>query len=311
MEKEDPLERIERKERERKEGGNLKTIMYALIAVVVALAIALVVVWSQRSHLSKNMRTLANDLEAEKEALADDIVALRDSLASTTFDNAIMKAQLDSSREAVSQLVQRIQGADATNRSEIIKYQKELGTLRAIMKGYIVQIDSLNNLNHELTIAAANAKKEAAESQRQNAKLTAQVDNLSTQVAAGSVLKARGIKMEAYNASDKVTDRSSRVTRLMVSLSLVENELAPRGPVRVYVVVRDPSGNLLDDGTGAGFSVGGEPVKATASREVDYEGSEVDLSIYVNGIASFTKGIYSVEAFTEQGRLGGAELMLR
>ena len=50
---------------------------------------------------------------------------------------------------------------------------------------------------------------------------------------------------------------------------------------------------------------------ATASREVDYMGQEVELSIYVNNIPSFDKGIYTVEAFTTQSKLGSAELLLR
>ena len=99
--------------------------------------------------------------------------------------------------------------------------------------------------------------------------------------------------------------------RLLVTLSLVENELATRGPVRVYVRVTDPSGNLLHDGKGTTFAFGEETLEATASREVDYQGSEVELGIYVNNIPDFTKGIYTVQAYTEQSLLGSAELMLR
>ena len=50
---------------------------------------------------------------------------------------------------------------------------------------------------------------------------------------------------------------------------------------------------------------------ASASRQVDYEGKEVDMSIYLNDIPSFQKGVYTVEAYTEQSKLGSAELMLR
>jgi hypothetical protein len=49
----------------------------------------------------------------------------------------------------------------------------------------------------------------------------------------------------------------------------------------------------------------------TSSREVDYEGKEVELGIYINDITSYVKGIYTVEAYTEQTKLGEAELMLR
>ena len=125
------------------------------------------------------------------------------------------------------------------------------------------------------------------------------------------MIKARGIRIEAYNASDKVTDRSSRVVRLLTTLSLVENDLAPKGPIRVYIRVKGPDGILLTNSTQRTFEVDGEPMICSASREVDYQGKEVDLSIYLNEIPEFVKGIYTVEAYTAQGRVGSAELMLR
>jgi hypothetical protein len=192
------------------------------------------------------------------------------------------------------------------------QYEKELGTLRSIMRNYIVQIDSLNTLNKKLTADAAAARREAAESRKKSEELSKTVKDLSGQVAVGSVVKARGLKLEAYNASDKVTDRSSRVVRLIANLALVENDLATKGPVRVYIRVKDPDGILLTNSSQRTFSVaGGEPMICTASREVDYEGKEVELGIYINDIPSFVKGIYTIEAYTEQTKLGDAELMLR
>ena len=191
------------------------------------------------------------------------------------------------------------------------QYEKELGTLRSIMRNYIVQIDSLNTLNHKLTADAAAARKEAASSRAENAELKGQVENLSGQVAAGSVIKSRGLSVAAYNSSDKVTDRSSRVVRLLASLSLVENELAPKGPVRVYLRVKDPEGILLTNSNQTSFSYNGQTMVASASREVDYQGKEVDLSIYLNDIPSYQAGIYTVEAYTAQAFLGKTELLLR
>ena len=305
MQREDPLERIAREERERaNRNSSLKTVTYALAAVAAVLAAALLFVWTKESRL-------VGDLQVEKQDLTEQIVALQGDYDTLSSDNDTLNAQLDSSREEIAQLVERIQKTEATNRAKMRQYEKELGTLRSIMRNYIVQIDSLNNLNHKLTAEAASARKAAAESRRQNAELTQQVENLSGQVAAGSVIKARGVRMDAYDSHDKVTDRSSRVVRMLASLSLVANELAPRGPMRVYIRVKDPDGMLLLDGSNASFTLDGEAMAATASREVDYEGSEVELSIYVNNIASFSKGIYTVEAYTSQSRLGSAEVLLR
>ena len=303
--KEDPLERLDREEREKKERNtDLRKVMYALIAVAALLGAALAYIWIQKSSLVK-------ELEIEKEDLTEQIVALQSDYDSLSSDYDTINSQLDSSREEVAQLVERIKKTEATNRAQMRKYEKELGTLRSIMRNYITQIDSLNTLNHKLTADAAAARREAAESRKANKELTQQVENLSGQVAAGSVIKARGIRLDPYNAADKVTDRSSRVVRMLTTLSLVENDLAPKGPVRVYIRVKDPEGILLVNSTQVSFDYQGSTMKASASREVDYEGKEVELSIYLNDIPSYTKGIYTVEAYTTQSFLGSAEVLLR
>ncbi len=284
---------------------DLKKIMYALIAVVLMLAGALAYVWWDKTGL-------VNELNIEKEELTSQMIALQNDYATLSSDYDTINSQLDSSREEVSQLIERIKKTEATNRSKMRQYEKELGTLRSIMRNYIVQIDSLNTLNKKLTADAAAARREAAEIRKQSEELSKTVENLTGRVAVGAVIKARGLKLEAFNASDKVTDRSSRVVRLIASLSLVENDLAEKGPVRVYIRVKDPEGILLTNSSQRTFSVdGGDPMISTTSREVDYQGKEIDLGIYVNDIPSFIKGIYTVEAYTEQTKLGEAELMLR
>ena len=239
------------------------------------------------------------------------MVALQNDYATLSSEYDDINLQLDSSRLEVQMLIEKITKTEATNRSKIRQYEKELGTLRSIMKNYIVQIDSLNTLNKQLTADAAAARREAAESRRKQQELNKTVEELSGQVAAGSVIKARGVRIEAYNGSDNVTDRSSRVVRLLTTLSLVENDLAPKGPVRVYIRVKGPDGILLTNDTQRTFEVNGEPMICSASREVDYQGKEVEMSIYLNDITGYVKGIYTVEAYTEQTFLGSAELMLR
>ncbi|MBQ5943655.1 MAG: hypothetical protein IJL61_02910 [Bacteroidales bacterium] len=300
---EDPLERIEREEREKKNKG-LRNITIGLACVAAVLAVALGYIWFQKS-------SLVNDLNVEKQELTAQLENLQNDYVNLSSDYEMINSQLDSSREEVAQLIERVKKTDATNRAQIRKYEKELGTLRSIMRNYIVQIDSLNTLNHKLTADAAAARKEAAESKAANAELNRQVESLSGQVAAGSVIKARGLGIAAYNSTDKVTDRSSRVVRLLTTLSLVENDLAPKGPVRVYIRVKDPEGILLTNSNQTSFTYNGETLVASASREVDYEGKEVEMSIYLNDIPSYTKGIYSVEAYTEKSFLGKAELLLR
>lgn len=303
METDNIMERRERESQLARE-KKLKRTMWILVVVAVALVAVLGYVWSQKS-------SLISELEDEKRDLTEQMESLQNDYATLSSDYDSINSQLDTSRAEVADLLERIKKTNATNRAKMRQYEKELGTLRSIMRNYIVQIDSLNTLNHKLTAEAAAARREAAASKAESAQLSQQVENLTGQVAAGSVIKARGLHIAAYNSSDKVTDRSSRTVRLLTSLSLVENDLAPKGPVRVFIRVKDPDGIILTNSNRSSFTFNGETMVASASRRVDYEGNEVDLSIYLNDIPEYRKGVYTVEAYTEQSFLGKSELMLR
>ena len=300
---EDPLERRAREEREKKQ--KTPYIILVLLAVVaVGLGVAL-------SIVTRNNSSLVRELEQEKQELSEQFLALQADFDSLNTDYESINHQLDTSREQVALLIERLQNTDATNRAKIRQYEKELGTLRSIMRGYIVQIDSLNTLNKQLASQAEDARREAAEARSANERLTSQVQDLTGQVSAGKVLKARGLNVKAYNGSNKESDRSSRVKYMVANLALVENALAEHGPVTVYVVLKDPDGNVLTNSASTSFSAGGASLTATARRQVDYEGSEVEVSVYLKDLGDFVKGIYTVDAYTSANQIGHAEIMLR
>lgn len=298
MAKEDPIARIEREQAEKKNKSNVAKI------IAIVLGVILVIVTIQDI-------TMVKELNTDKKELTERITALQKEYDELSSDYDFINSQLDSSREEVAVLVDRIKKTEATNRAKMRQYEKELGTLRSIMKSYLVQIDSLNNANLKLSNDLAASRQALAEAKGENKDLTQKVETLNSKVATGSVVKARAISVQAYNSSDKVTDRSSRVTSLMVSLSLVENDLAKKGEMALYVRALDPEGVLITDGTNAAFFLNKEKTLASASRVVDYEGAEVDVNIYINDVPGYVKGLYTVDVYSEQGKLGSAEIMLR
>lgn len=294
---------------EEQDSGNKKQkyMLIALVVLTLVLAGALIYIYRQNSQ----NKTQLEERKAELAASMQDLLDLQDAYSGLSVQYDTISMQLDSSRIEVELLMDKLQKERQISNATIRQYQKELGTLRTIMKGYIVQIDSLQNLNAKLTKEAASARKEAAVSKKQAAELTKTVENLTGQVSAGAVLKAYGLKTEAYNGSDKVTDRSSRTKYLLTTLTLGENDLAEKGPVTVYIRIKDPEGFLLMNGVQKTFEYNGEVMNCSASREVDYQGAAVDLGIYLNDIPEFTKGVYSVEAYTAKSLLGTTEMILR
>ena len=170
----------------------LKAIIAALASLAAILAIVFFFVWRDR-------QSMIEDLTLDKEELTQELVSLQGEYSVLSSDNDSLNVQLDREREKVDQLLERIQKTEASNRSKIRQYEKELGTLRSIMKHYIVQIDSLNTLNNELRKDAADARRIAKESTEKYEKLSKTTDEYAKLVEKGSAVKGRGVNVVAIN----------------------------------------------------------------------------------------------------------------
>lgn len=179
------------------------------------------------------------------------------------------------------------------------------------MRGYIKQIDSLNTLNTTLRKEAAVAKKEARESRNKYENLKSTTEDLGKQVELGSIVKGRGVNMVAVTETGKETERSSRTAKLKACLNLVENALAKKGPRTVYIRVKGPDGILMTSGQQQLFTSAGEQMIYSASRQVDYQGAEVEVCVFFDSGSGYTKGVYTVDAYTTEGKLGSADLLLK
>ena len=284
--------------------NNYKKIIIALAAVAAVLLGVLI-------YVSVDRNSIINDLTIEKEDLTAQMVQLQNDYANLSTANDTLNAELMLEREKVAQLMERGKKTEANNKAKLLKYERELGTLRSIMRGYIKQIDSLNTLNNELRVAAATAKKEAKESKNRYENLKSTTEQLGKQVELGSIVKGRGMSVVGINNTGKETDRSSRVAKLKSCIYLVENTIAKKGPRIVYIRVKGPDGILMTQNPMQMFTVQGEEMIYSASREVDYQGDEVEICIYFEYGEQFTKGVYSVEAYTTEGKLGSADVLLR
>ena len=284
--------------------GTLKKIVIALAVVAALLLGTLAYVW-----ITKNK--LVDDLNGEKAALTEEMVALQNDYSILSTDNDSLNVQLEREREKVEQLIERVKKTEATNRSKIRQYEKELGTLRSIMKHYIVQIDSLNTLNTALRADAAAARKEAEKNKKQYEELRTTTDEYAKQVEIGSVIKGRDISLVAINASGKETDRSSRTDKLKACVSLIENSIAKRGYKEVFIRIKGPDGILLTDDQQRIFEFDGEQLIYSASREVDYQGEDIEICIFFSGTQEYQKGVYTVDVYSHEAKLGSADLLLR
>ena len=286
------------------EEKQLKTIAICLGVIAALLMGALAWIWIDRSKM-------IGDLQTDKETLTVQLQDLRTDYNDLSSNNDSLNVQLSVEREKVDQLIERVKQTEASNRAKIRQYEQELGTLRSIMRHYITQIDSLNTLNTTLRQDAVAARDEARKSQREYNELKSTTDDYARKVEIGSVVKGRNFTLSALTSAGKGIDRSSRTEKLKCCLFLMENDIAKKGPRQVYIRVKGPDGVLMTSNGESVFSSAGETLIYSASREVDYQGSDVEVCIYFGQAGIFHKGVYSVDVYTSEAKLGSVDLLLK
>ena len=71
------------------------------------------------------------------------------------------------------------------------------------------------------------------------------------------------------------------------------------------------NGILMTSGQQQLFTSAGEQMIYSASRQVDYQGAEVEVCVFFDSGSGYTKGVYTVDAYTTEGKLGSADLLLK
>ncbi len=196
------------------------------------------------------------------------------------------------------------------NREKLRQYEKELGTLLTIMKRYVSQIDSLNTLNKRLADENISIRqKVASETSRANI-AEERAQEMANKIKLGSIVKARGVTLGAYNTGGSNVTRASRASKFRTDLTLTANELTIPGKRSVYVRVVGPDGMVLSGGPDCLMEFEGDVISYSAEREVDYDNKDLDVSIFFN-YDQIVSGLHKVEVYMDGYLIGEAELSLR
>lgn len=150
------------------------------------------------------------EMENEYQQFADQYSEMK-----TQINNDSIIEQLTQEQMKTEQLLKELKNVKATDAREIARLKKELATCRAVIRSYILEIDSLNRLNQNLTAENTRVKGQYAEATRQIEGLNADKQSLSEKVAIAAQLDATGISLTAKNKRGKVTKslKSARLFR--------------------------------------------------------------------------------------------------
>lgn len=281
-----------------------KKVLIPLIVVIVVLlggVTYLAIGLTRQRQANKDMQELADldkkEMENEYEQFARQYSEMK-----TQINNDSIVAQLTQEQLKTQKLLEELRQVKSTDAREIARLKKELATVRAVLRSYVLEIDSLNRLNQNLREENSRVKGQYNEATRQIAGLSSEKASLSEKVAIAAQLDATGISMVAKKKNGKAVKRIKDCKSIEVSFRITRNVTATNGVRTFYVRITTPAGDVL--GGGGTFAYENRNIECSMKKSVEYTGEETPVTMYRQVDEFLSKGTYTVSIFADGNMIG-------
>ena len=281
-----------------------KKILIPLIVVIAALLAGVAYLFldlQEQKQANEDMQELARldkqEMENEYERFA-----LQYSEMKTKINNDSIIAQLTEEQMKTQKLLEELKQTKADNAREITRLKKELATVRAVLRDYVMQIDSLNRQNERLRAENTQVKNELAERNTQIEGLSSEKASLSQKVAIAAQLDATNIQLLALKKNSKAAKKIKDSKTMQVNFTISRNVTATNGTRTVYVRIQNPGGNTLSGG--GTFSYENRNLEYTMKKSFEYTGEETPMTLYWQVAQMLEAGDYRVSIFVDGNMIG-------
>lgn len=278
--------------------------------VIIILSVILVAI-SALYFSIHNQQMLDNELlQVDRDSIQNDLGRLMTDYDNLESTNDTIVANLNIEKYKADSLMGRLKRERSWNLSKIREYQSQVKLLRSIAETYVRQIDSLNTLNKQLITENITFRKEISTAQLRAEVAEEKAAELDNKVRAGAIMKARDIELIGLNKRGKDVSRIRSADRLRADFVVSANELAIPGEKTIYMRITHPDGYVLTTEDMPTFDYEGERLTHTASRDVDYQNQDLEISIYYNS-AGFVSGTYKIDLYCDGYLVGSTQIAMR
>lgn len=222
----------------------------------------------------------------------------------TQINNDSLIAQLDKEQQRTEELLAELKRVKSSDAAEISRLKKELATVRAIMRSYIYEIDSLNRLNQELMNENRQVKARYTEATQTITNLTNEKETLSDKVAIASQLDATSISVVGENKRGRKARKIKDVKQFVISFIIAKNITAPTGNKSIYVRITKPTNEVLTKG--GTFEYENRMLEYSIKKDIEYNGEEIPVTVYWEVNEFLSAGTYRVSIFADGNNIGNS-----
>jgi len=253
------------------------------------------------------LRQLAELDKQEMENQYAEFASQYGELKKSVRDDSLI-ARLNKEQERAEELLKELKRTKANSSAEILRLKKELATVRAVLRDYIRQVDSLQQINQTLIGERDLARADAERTRAENTSIQAQNSQLNEKVAIAAQLNATSVSVSPLKKNGKTAKKSKDITRFCVSFTITRNVTAEAGNRTLYVRLLKPNQQVA--GQAGTFNYENRSIGYSASKTIEYTGQETRVTIYVPISEFLSSGTYSAYIFADGQMIGSGSVSL-
>ncbi len=167
------------------------------------------------------------------------------------------------------------------------------------MRSYVVQIDSLNQLNQKLAKENTEVRKQMNWVRERNQKLENQQKDMKEVIAQASALRTENFVVYPVNKKRDKETNWKKCYNLKAEFVITKNVTAKRGDRVIYLRLKRPDDKVIAFSEKSFFKYQNVSLTYSAKREINYEGDRLEMAIYWPNDGSLVKGKYVAELFSD------------
>ena len=225
--------------------------------------------------------------------------------------NDSLQDKLEQEKLKTQQLLEELRQTKATDAAEITRLKKELKTVRAVLRSYVVQIDSLNRLNEELQKENKRVKARYSEASRKINKIEEEKENLTKKVNLASQLDAIGITLTPVKKNGKEAKKIKDAKKFVINFTIAKNITTETGEKAIYVRILKPDEDVLCKNESDLFAYEDKELKYSIKKYIEYNGEEQQVTVYWDIEEFLQAGTYKVHIFADGNMIGSNNFTIK
>lgn len=255
----------------------------------------------------EELRQLAQLDKREMENQYAEFASQYGELKKSVKDDSLV-ARLNEEQARAEALLKELKQTKASSSAEILRLKKELATVRAVLRDYIRQVDSLQQANQALIGERDQARADAERTRAENTNIQAENSSLNEKVAIAAQLNATGISISPLKKNGKNAKKSKDIVRFSVSFTITRNVTAQAGNRTVYVRLLKPNQQVA--GQSGTFKYENRSIGYSAAKTIEYTGQETRVTLYIPITEYLGAGTYSAYIFADGQMIGSGSTSL-